>query len=97
MIQIHRLTQPGSTLYLNADQIVTVESTPDTVITIAGGGRLVVMETPEQLAEEVRLWRASIAAAVLEASPGVSRPNLTAIVSGPASGSHAVAEQRREE
>ena len=97
MIQIHRLTQPGSTLYLNADHILTVESTPDTVITLAGGGRLVVMETPEQLAEEVRQWRASVASAVLDASPKVSRPSLTAIVSGPGIASHAVVEERSPE
>jgi flagellar protein FlbD len=97
MIRIHRLTQPGSTLYLNADHIQTIESTPDTVITTIGGARLVVMESPEQLAEEVRQWRASIAAAALDVAPASSRPRLAAVVAGPTVASHPVVEEHRGE
>ena len=34
---------------LNPDMIVTVESTPDTVITLATGAKIVVAETPEEV------------------------------------------------
>lgn len=84
MIRIHRLTQPDTTLFLNPDHIQTIESTPDTVITLIGGGRLVVMESPEELAEEVRQWRASIAAAVVDPPAAAGRPRLSGVVSGPA-------------
>jgi flagellar protein FlbD len=97
MIRIHRLTQPGATLYLNPDHIQTVESTPDTVVTLIGGARLVVMESPQELAEEVRQWRASIAVAAAEASPATSRPRLAAVVSGPTLSSQPPVEERRQD
>jgi flagellar protein FlbD len=83
MIAIHRLTQPNQTLLLNPDHVQTVESTPDTVITLASGARFVVMETPEELTERVRQWRASVGLAMLEAAPEASRGRLAAVISGP--------------
>lgn len=97
MIRIHRLTQPKHTILLNADHIQTIEATPDTVVTLLNGARIVVMESPDELIEEVRRWRASIAAVALEAAPAASRPRLTAIVSGPDVASHGIVEERREE
>lgn len=83
MIAIHRLTQPNQTLLLNPDHIQTVESTPDTVIALASGARLVVMETPEELVERVRRWRASVGLAIFDAAPEASRGRLAAVISGP--------------
>jgi flagellar protein FlbD len=62
MITVHRLGQPSSYM-LNDDLIVTVEATPDTVISLAGGIKVVVAESPEEVAEAIRQWRASILAA----------------------------------
>lgn len=84
MIAVHRLTHPDQTLLLNPDHVQTVESTPDTVVALASGARFVVMETPDEIVERVRRWRASVGLAILEAAPQASRSKLAAVVSGPA-------------
>jgi len=84
MIPIHRLTHPEQSLLLNPDHIQTVESTPDTVVLLASGARLVVMESPEQIAALVREWRASVARVMFEAGePPGGRARLAAVVAGP--------------
>jgi uncharacterized protein YlzI (FlbEa/FlbD family) len=45
--------------------IVTVEACPDTVITLATGAKIVVAETPERVAKEVRSYRVDVLAAAL--------------------------------
>jgi flagellar protein FlbD len=62
MIRLHRLGQPTSFL-LNDDLIITVEATPDTVISLASGNKVLVAESPEEVAAAIREWRASILAA----------------------------------
>lgn len=59
MIVVHRLTHPGEPLYLNSDLIQTIEATPDTVITLQNGSKLVVDESPEEVVQRIRSWRAS--------------------------------------
>lgn len=49
MIEVTRLN--GAIYYLNPDMIVTLESTPDTVITLASGEKLLVLESPDTLIE----------------------------------------------
>jgi flagellar protein FlbD len=39
----------GDPLVVNADLIVTIEQTPDTVITLVNGDKLIVRESPQQL------------------------------------------------
>jgi flagellar protein FlbD len=60
MIPVHRLTHPETPIWLNPDLIQTVETTPDTVISLTNGARLVVDETPERVVALVREWRAGI-------------------------------------
>ena len=60
MIELHRLTHPHDELYLNPDLVLSVEATPDTVITLATGAKVVVAETPEEVAMRVRGWKADI-------------------------------------
>ena len=62
MILLHRLAQPDQPFYLNPDLIHTVEATPDTVVSLEGGHRLIVIESDETVIERVRDWRASIIA-----------------------------------
>ena len=47
MIEVTKLR--GAKVILNSDLIETVEATPDTVITLTGGKKLVVEETPDQV------------------------------------------------
>ena len=65
MITLHRLGHKLELFRLNPDLIVTVEATPDTVITLATGSKIVVAETPERVAKEVRAYRVDVLAAAL--------------------------------
>lgn len=64
MILVHRLK--GDPVFLNADLIEFVEARPDTVITLADGRKMVVTETPEEIIERSRLFRASVIVATDE-------------------------------
>ncbi len=58
MIQLTRLN--NSRLAVNCDLIKYVEQSPDTVITLLNGEKLVVRETTEQVIERVRDFRRSV-------------------------------------
>lgn len=58
MIWVTRLN--GSEVVLNADLIETVESTPDTVVTLVDGKKYVVTERAAEVITRVRSFRASI-------------------------------------
>ena len=47
MIEVSRLN--GSIYFLNPDMILTLEATPDTVITLTTGEKLMVRESPPEL------------------------------------------------
>jgi len=50
MISVTRLN--GTRLYLNAEQIQMVEGTPDTVITLNGGVKIIVRDSPQAVVEK---------------------------------------------
>jgi flagellar protein FlbD len=60
MITLNRLGHHDEPFHLNIDMIVTVESTPDTVITLATGAKVVVAQTPEEVAAAVFSYRADV-------------------------------------
>jgi uncharacterized protein YlzI (FlbEa/FlbD family) len=60
MITLNRLGHSDEPFQLNPEMIVTVESTPDTVITLATGAKIVVAETPEEVANAVHANRAAV-------------------------------------
>jgi flagellar protein FlbD len=47
----------GESVYVNPDLIETMEANPDTLLTLVGGERLMVCESPEQVLERIREWR----------------------------------------
>jgi flagellar protein FlbD len=51
MIALTRLN--GSKYYLNADLVMTVEGTPDTVISLVNGTIFVVKDHPEEVVEKI--------------------------------------------
>ncbi len=55
MIDITRIN--GSGLTINADLIETVEETPDTVITLTTGKKIIVKESRQQVKNLVKLYR----------------------------------------
>jgi uncharacterized protein YlzI (FlbEa/FlbD family) len=60
MITLNRLGHSDEPFQLNPDMIVTVESTPDTVIALATGAKVVVAETPEEVVAAVHANRAAV-------------------------------------
>lgn len=59
MIALRRLN--GSEVVINAELIETVESTPDTVISLSTGNRYVVKEPIQVVLEKILEYRRSIA------------------------------------
>ncbi len=60
MIRLHKLGRVPQPFHLNPDLVITVEASPDTVVTLTTGSRLLVTETPEEIARAVRDWRAGV-------------------------------------
>lgn len=55
MIFITRLN--GSIMYINPELIQSVETTPDTVITLISSKKLIVKDTPREIAERFIEYR----------------------------------------
>jgi flagellar protein FlbD len=60
MIPLHRLTHPEHPIHVNPDLIQTIESTPDTVVTMTNHAKLVVAESAGEVTDLICTWRASI-------------------------------------
>ena len=73
MITLNRLGHSDEPFHLNIDMIVTIESTPDTVITLATGAKVVVAETPEEVAAAVHAYRAAVLGDALRRRGGPQR------------------------
>lgn len=73
----------GTCFALNPDLVERVEATPDTVITLVGGARYIVVETVDEVVRAVRDFRASVLSAAenVHAGPG-SRPGLHVVQDG---------------
>ncbi|NBO38493.1 flagellar protein FlbD [bacterium] len=55
MIQVTRLD--GARVYINETNIQWIEKLPDTAITFLSGARIIVRETPEDIAAKVNALR----------------------------------------
>ncbi len=64
---LHRLGHQTEPFYLTPDLIVTVEASPDTVITLTTGAKLVVLESPEEIVGLVQGSRVNVLVDALEA------------------------------
>lgn len=58
----------GIAVAVNPDLIERAEATPDTVITLVDGHKLVIEESLPRVVELVRTWRASVAAEAITLS-----------------------------
>ena len=58
MIKLHRIR--GEEFFLNADLVESVASTPDTVVTLFDGRKVVVGESAEEVVDRIRAFRASV-------------------------------------
>lgn len=90
MITLHRLasahdlSDSREEFWLNPDLIQTVEANPDTVVSLTTQARYVVSETPEEVQECIRAWRAGVIAAALKTAPAtrISSPSADALTYG---------------
>jgi uncharacterized protein YlzI (FlbEa/FlbD family) len=102
MITLHRLGHTDEPFQLNPDLIVTVESTPDTVVTLATTAKVVVAESPDEVAAAVRAWRVGVLSEAMRnrrggPAGGDSRPTPIKSQSGlpePVEGSRLPADER---
>ena len=62
MIRVSRLS--GEPFGLNPDLIERVEETPDTVLTLIDGKKLLIVESLEEIIEQVMTFRSSVLARV---------------------------------
>ena len=67
MIEVTRLN--GNPMVLNSDLIKTAESSPDTMITLVNGEKLIVRETCAELTERIVAYRARLLAHVARRLP----------------------------
>ena len=67
MIEVTRLN--GNTMTLNSDLIKTAESSPDTMLTLITGEKLIVRESCEEVAGRVLEHRAKLLALVARRLP----------------------------
>ncbi len=88
MIALHRITQPDQAVYLNPDLIQLIESTPDTVVTLTNGSKVIVSESAGDVTQLVRDWRASILVRALEAPVAAAHPHLASVLRFPAERHH---------
>jgi flagellar protein FlbD len=78
----------GAAFALNPDLIERAEATPDTVVTLVGGNRYVLVESLAELVERIRAYRASVVAMAEQLSvPGPAQPPVLRVV--PATGPEA--------
>jgi uncharacterized protein YlzI (FlbEa/FlbD family) len=76
MIEVTRLN--GSPMVLNSDLIKTAEASPDTMLTLINGEKLIVREELAEIVEGVMAYRARLLAAVARRLTGFSE--LTRVV-----------------
>lgn len=55
MIQVTRLD--GTELIINSDMIEFVEETPDTIVTLTDGKKVIVTEMPDEIIERIVSFR----------------------------------------
>ncbi len=60
MICLTRLD--GKELWVNSDQVLTIESTPDTLLLLHNGLHLMVREPPDEVVDRIVAYRRRVAA-----------------------------------
>jgi flagellar protein FlbD len=60
----------GLKIYINPELIQTVESTPDTIVTLLNNKKLIVKDTPQEIAERFIEYRRKTLAPLVSSSAG---------------------------
>jgi flagellar protein FlbD len=91
MIELTRLN--GHIMVVNSDLIKYAESSPDTMLTLINGEKIVVLEPCDEVIRRITAYRAMLLAEVLKHIPGDGWTAL-ATVAANASSAHAVATEQ---
>jgi len=67
MIELTRLN--GTPMVINSDLIKTAEASPDTMLTLINGEKLIFRESCEEVTERILIYRARLLAAVARRLP----------------------------
>ena len=73
MISVTRIN--GKELVINAELIEFVESTPDTIITLTTGRKIIVRESPEEVISRVIEYRRKIHQPITQVTEVPSEPS----------------------
>jgi uncharacterized protein YlzI (FlbEa/FlbD family) len=84
VIRLHRLGHPDEDYHLNPDLIVSIEATPDTVVSLTTGVKVLVAECPDDIVAVIADWRAAVLEAALPRRGGSARLNGLTLVRGTA-------------
>lgn len=60
MIKVNRFKSSDNEFVLNAELIETIEETPDTVITLTNGKKLIVEESADEIVRKVMDYRRAL-------------------------------------
>ncbi|HWR05339.1 MULTISPECIES: flagellar FlbD family protein [Sporomusa] len=60
MIKVTKLKSQGCDFVVNAELIETIEETPDTMITLTSGKKLIVEESMDEIVRKVMEYRRSL-------------------------------------
>ena len=93
MIELTRLN--GKTMVVNSDLIKTAEASPDTMLTLINGEKLIVRESLEEVVERVLSFRARLFAAVAQRLPAGENFQRVVVLSGLGSTGQPDAAQER--
>jgi len=79
MIEVTRLN--GMRMILNSDLIKTAEASPDTMLTLIHGEKLIVRESCDEVLEKVLAYRAKLLAGIATRAQGTSQLHRVASLS----------------
>lgn len=79
MIEVTRLN--GNRMIVNSDLIKIAEASPDTMLTLIQGEKLIIRESCEEIVEKVLVYRAQLLSAVAERSKNADLHRLVALAS----------------
>jgi flagellar protein FlbD len=88
VIRLHHLSARADAFYLNPDLIVSIDTTPDTVVTLTNHQKVLVKDAAEDVVGAIHAWRASILAASLPSSARRANDAGLTLVRGTAGEAH---------
>jgi len=95
MIPLTRLN--GSPIYLNSDLIKYAEASPDTMLTLVHGEKMVVRESCDELLQRMTDYRIRILSAVAQSLPhALELHNATTAAAAQAAINHLAEEQKEK-